>query len=165
VESRLVASSQGADLSDAFAIALPHPAAADVVELAKAVFSNPPPIVAPLMRLRDLIMARFGVKTAAEIRRAAAQQPLGAIGAFRVKEIASKEVVMGEDDRHLNFNTSFLVRQTAEGRELVWSTVVHCNNRLGRFYLAAIAPVHRRLLPAYLNLTAQRGWPGDGPRC
>jgi hypothetical protein len=159
VESRLAASFNGADLSDAFAIALPSAATRDVVELARTVLSNPPAVVAPLMRIRDAIMGRFGVKTATDIGRAAARRPLGAIGPFGVEEVASQEVVMGEDDRHLNFKTSFLVRQTAEGRELVWITVVRCNNMLGRFYLAAIAPVHRRLLPAFLNLTAKRGWP------
>jgi hypothetical protein len=158
-ESRLAASFKDADLSDAFAIALPGPATRDVVELAKAVLSNPPAVVAPLMRMRDAIMARFGVKTSTDIGRAAAGRPLGSIGPFGVEEIAPQEVVMGEDDRHLNFKTSFLVRQTAEGRELVWITVVRCNNSLGRFYLAAIAPVHRRLLPAFLNLSAKRGWP------
>jgi hypothetical protein len=159
VESRLADSFDGADLSDAFAIALPLTASRDVVELGKAVFSNPPAAVAPLMRIRDAIMGRFGVKTATDIRRAAAGRPLGAIGPFGVEEIASEEVVMGEDDRHLSFKTSFLVRATAEGRELVWITVVRCNNTLGRIYLAVIAPVHRRLLPAFLNLTAKRGWP------
>jgi hypothetical protein len=159
VESRLAGSFEGADLSDAFAIALPLTATRDIAELGKAVFSNPPAVVAPLMRMRDAIMGRLGVKTATDIRRAAAGRPLGAIGPFGVEEIASEEVVMGEDDRHLSFKTSFLLRQTAEGRELVWITVVRCNNMLGRFYLAAIAPVHRRLLPAFLNLTAKRGWP------
>jgi hypothetical protein len=161
VESRLAASFKDADLSDAFAIALPPSASRDVVELGKAVFNNPPAVVAPLMGIRDAIMGRFGVKTAADIGRAAAGRPLGAIGPFGVEEISSREVVMGEDDRHLNFKTSFLVRQTAEGRELVWTTVVRCNNKLGRIYLAAIAPVHRRLLPAFLNLTARKGWPTE----
>jgi hypothetical protein len=117
------------------------------------------------MRIRDAIMGRFGVKTATDIRRAAASRPLGAIGLFGVEEIAPEEVVMGEDDRHLSFKTSFLVRATTEGRELVWITVVRCNNTLGRIYLAAIAPVHRRLLPAFLNLTAKRGWPRECGLC
>lgn len=159
VESRLAASFKDADLSDAFAITLPPRATRNVVELAKTVLSNPPAVVAPLMRIRDAIMSRFGVKTATDIGRAAAGRPLGAIGPFGVEEISPQEVVMGENDRHLNFKTSFLVRQTAEGRELVWITAVRCNNTLGRVYLTAIAPVHRRLLPAFLNLTAKRGWP------
>ena len=39
----------------------------------------------------------------------------------------------------------------AGGRELVVVTVVHCHNRLGRMYLAVIAPFHRTILRANLE--------------
>jgi hypothetical protein len=40
-------------------------------------------------------------------------------------------------------------------RELVVTTVVHCHNRLGRAYLAAIAPFHRTILRANLHRTVR----------
>ena len=70
---------------------------------------------------------------------------------------------MGEDDRHLDFQVANLLRTGAAGRrELVVVTVVHCRNRLGRTYLAVIAPFHRTILRANL----ERAWRvdvGGGP--
>jgi len=61
---------------------------------------------------------------------------------------------MGGDDRHLDFRVGVLVRPDAQGgRELVVVTVVHCHNRLGRTYLAVIAPFHRTILRANLQRT------------
>jgi hypothetical protein len=60
--------------------------------------------------------------------------------------------VMGGDDRHLDFRVAVLLRSgAAAGRELVVVTVVHCHNRLGRMYLAMIAPFHRTILLANLE--------------
>jgi hypothetical protein len=61
-------------------------------------------------------------------------------------------MVVGEDDRHLDFRAAILQRtDAAGGRELVVVTVVHCHNRLGRTYLAVIAPFHRTILRANLE--------------
>jgi hypothetical protein len=61
-------------------------------------------------------------------------------------------MVMGGDDRHLDFRVAVLVRMDAQGgRELVVVTVVHSHNRLGRTYLAVIAPFHRTILRANLE--------------
>lgn len=162
-DSLLVPAMSGADLVDAYAITLPPQASGNVIELARAVMSRPPRVLVPLMQMRNAIMRRFGVKASDEIGRDAVQQPLGAIGPFPVREVAEQEVVMGVDDSHLNFQTSMLVRPEAagRGRELVWITVVHCNNTLGRAYLAAVRPFHRRLVPAFLNNSARHGWPVD----
>jgi hypothetical protein len=63
---------------------------------------------------------------------------------------------MGENDRHLDFRVAVLVRTDAQGgRELIVVTVVHCHNRLGRTYLAVIAPFHRTILRANLERTAR----------
>ncbi len=59
---------------------------------------------------------------------------------------------MGADDRHLDFRVTIQVRaDAANGRELLAGTVVHCHNRLGRIYLATIAPFHRVIMRANLE--------------
>jgi hypothetical protein len=78
------------------------------------------------------------------------------IGFFPVLSKSAGEMVMGGDDRHLDFRVAVLVRADAPGgRELVVVTVVHCHNRLGRTYLAVIAPFHRTILRANLERAAR----------
>lgn len=50
---------------------------------------------------------------------------------------------------------AFAVYLPAGGRELVVVTVVHCHNRLGRAYLALIAPFHRVIAQANLEQVAR----------
>jgi hypothetical protein len=77
---------------------------------------------------------------------------LQVIGYLPLLSKSAGELVMGGDDRHLDFRVAILLRTgAAGGRELVVVTVVHCHNRLGRTYLAVIAPFHRTILLANLE--------------
>jgi hypothetical protein len=78
------------------------------------------------------------------------------IGFFPVLSKSAGELVMGEDDRHLDFRLAVLLRAGAAGdRELVVVTVVHCHNWLGRTYLKVIAPFHRLIALASLEQAAR----------
>lgn len=63
---------------------------------------------------------------------------------------SANELILGEEDRHLDFRGAALVRAGADRRELVVVTVVHCHNALGRGYLLAIGPFHRAIVKASL---------------
>ncbi len=158
-ESRLASGFDHADLADAYSISLPTRATGDVVELARAVMAARPGFVGPLMGARDLVMGSLGVKTSGQIALAGSKRRLGRIGSFGVEEVSRSEVVLAEDDRHLDFRTSFLLRHHGAGRELAWVTVVSCNNLLGQVYLAVISPLHRMIVQAFLTAAARRGWP------
>lgn len=62
------------------------------------------------------------------------------------------QVLLGADDRHLRFRTCVAVERQADGRlRITLATRVHCLNRFGRVYLAAIDRVHRSYIsPALL---------------
>lgn len=150
----------GADLADAFAVGI---AAADgerdIRALAQAVLGDPAPWFRILLALRDAAVAGFGIKTARRMRDVAASNPAGSIDFFPILSRSERELVLGADDRHLDFKVSLLVRPTADatGDELVATTVVHCHNRLGRIYLAAIAPFHRLIVKSNLQRAARGG--------
>ena len=133
----------GADLLDAFAIHLPAGASDDLEVLARALFERQAGWIRALTWVRDAVMATVGVKSSRAIGAAAAARgPV--IGYFPLLSKSAGELVVGEDDRHLDFRVAILLRTgAAGGRELVVVTVVHCHNRLGRTYLAVIAPFHR----------------------
>lgn len=150
-----------ADLLDAFAIALPAEATGDIGRLSRAVLGQPAGWAKALMRIRDAVMAPLGVKTSKAIARA--RQDGEHISFFPVLARTADELIVGEDDRHLDFRAATLLRATADGqgRELVAITVVHCHNLLGRAYLAVIASFHRTIVRNNLARAAQRGWPID----
>jgi hypothetical protein len=157
--SRLSRLYEGADLVDAYMVTLPFLTISDVGELARFVLAHPPGWVAPLMAIRDALMGTLGIKTAADLGRQGRATPNGVVGSFPMLERSPSEVVMGADDRHLDFRTSMLVTSADEGRVLTWTTVVRCRNGFGRGYLTLIAPFHRAIVPAYLDRAAAAGWP------
>jgi hypothetical protein len=145
----------GADLLDAYAIYLPAGSNDDLEVLARAGFERQAWWIRALTRVRDVVMATVGVKSSRAVGvAAAARGPV--IGFFPVLSKSAGELVMGEDDRHLDFRVAILLRAGAAGdRELVVVTVVHCHNWLGRTYLAVIAPFHRVIAPACLEQAAR----------
>ncbi|QNK67141.1 DUF2867 domain-containing protein [Variovorax sp. PAMC26660] len=141
----------GADLLDAYAIQLPAGASNDLEVLARAALEKQAWWIRALTGARDVVMATVGVKSSRAVGLAAAARgPV--IGFFPVLSKSATELVLGEDDRHLDFRVSLqLHTDAAHGRELVAGTVVHCHNRLGRTYLATIAPFHRVIMRASLE--------------
>ena len=134
----------------------PAGASDDPEVLARVAFERPAAWIRALTWVRDTVMATAGVKSSRAIGAAAATRGLQVIGFFPVLSKSAAEMVMGGDDRHLDFRVAVLVRTDAHGgRELVVVTVVHCHNRLGRTYLAVIAPFHRIILRANLQRTVR----------
>lgn len=161
-ESALAATYAGAELVDAYAIALAAGATRDITVLARAILAHPAPWVRGLMRVRDGIMGRLGVKTSARIMAENRSAPhRERIDFFPVISRSARELVVGENDRHLDFRTSVLVRagDGAAPDMVIATTVVHCHNRLGRAYLTVIGPFHVLIVKAYLRNAARRGWP------
>lgn len=153
------------NLSDAFAIGLPAGASHDPDLLARFIFAHQPAWIGKLLKLRDLIVAGFGLKTAKHLATLAHDAKAERLGIFKVYSTNATEVVVGEDDTHLDFRLSILCSGAPEagsGRALTLSTVVHCHNLLGRVYIFCIAPFHRMVVKASLRRAARIGWPA-GP--
>jgi hypothetical protein len=151
----------GAFLADAYAIDLPVGATHDTLALARCTLERSAPWVDALMALRDRLVAGFGIKTAKALR-ADASAEVPRIGLFRIYETHGDEVVLGEDDRHLDFRVSVLRTPGAapgDGDRLTTVTVVHCHNRLGRNYIRLITPFHRLVVRTSLERAARAGWP------
>lgn len=133
----------GADLVDSYAVTLPHGASEDLATLTRALFNRPPAWLRGLLRLRDQIVGPLGVKTTTAIREAGATDGRDRIGFFPVLGRSAREIVLGEDDSHLDFRASVLLQDDDRGvRRLVATTAVRCHNLLGRTYLWVITPFH-----------------------
>jgi len=159
---------EGADLADAFAIRLPSHFVGDAEKLARCALEYPAPWVERLMWLRDQLVSMVGLKTSDELRHASHLDVRHArrIGIFRIYEARADEVVLGEDDAHLDFRVSVRrmpLPEASGGDQLIVVTVVHCHNRLGRCYIWLIAPFHRRVVRSGLERAARAGWTLPAP--
>jgi len=131
---------KGADLLDSYAVLLPRQAPDDARVLARLALERPPAAFRLLMGIRDAVMKTVGVKTSADIRSQA--DGSDRIDFFPVISGSAAEVVLGENDRHLDFRTAVTLVHEPDRRLLVSTTAVRCHNRLGRLYLAMIRPFH-----------------------
>lgn len=99
-----------------------------------------------LMTLRDSIVKNFGLKTG----NATAVKNYYEVGdkayIFTVTDRNETEIVMAEDDKHLNFRTSVSIIQAHPDCEVYLTTIVHYNNFFGRVYFFFVKPFHRRIM-------------------
>ena len=153
-ESRLASSYKSAYFVDAFSVSLPVPKSGEYSPdaLARAFFCGPPTWFSLLMWIRDQVMSIFGVKRSTEIQAAAEKKGIDTISVFPVISRTDNEIILGEDDSHLDFQTSILIRDqhfttgygdnNSKGKEMVATTVVHCHGLLGKAYITVIKPFH-----------------------
>ena len=110
------------------------------LQVAHAMFTQPPGWVNALMAARNAIVRRFGLKTPGH---ASASGP--SVGIFPLISEEPGQVVLGLDDKHLDFRIWVSVRGSASGTDVWMSTLVRFNGVSGRFYLFLIMPFHRLL--------------------
>jgi hypothetical protein len=160
-QSAIATAYESTSLADAFAIQLPFGTSGDPVLLCRFLISQQPSWIGWLTSIRDAIVGCFGLKTAKHLATLSGEAN-DRIGIFKVYGKSETEIVLGEDDKHLDFRLSVLRTpdlSPALGGQLTFSTVVHCHNLLGRVYIGVIAPFHREVVKASLRRAAHIGWP------
>ena len=143
------------DYADAFRVRVPREPPESVDALCRALFSDAPAWVILLMRLRNALVRPFGLRTT--VPPASLPHPDGVlrpgdrVGIFRVFERAPAEVLLGDDDRHLDFRVSVRMESGDAACWVVVSTVVRFHGWLGRAYFLPVRPFHRAIVPALLR--------------
>lgn len=104
-----------------------------------------------LMALRDSIVRYFGLNpgTGKSVKNYYEAGDKAYI--FTVTYRNETEIVMAEDDKHLNFRTSVSMVKAHAGCEVYLTTVVHYNNFFGRFYFFFVKPFHQRIMKACMR--------------
>jgi hypothetical protein len=130
------------------------------VDVSKAFFSSGPKWVGKLVALRNKIVSIVGLKTSSNIGAGEKHfrdfkcEPGEQIGLFKVFSKTDNEVILGEDDKHLNFRVSlFLEQHTSDvkKKDLTISTTVAFHNWFGRLYFLPVQPFHKLIVPAMLR--------------
>lgn len=153
---------ESVNLADSYSIQLPRGTSTDPELLARFLFSHQPAWIGGLLKMRDALVAGLGLKTSRHLESLGEHDQASRLGIFKIYDRSSREIVLGEDDKHLDFRLSLLCAKpvaTLEERSLILTSVVHCHNRLGRAYIFLIAPFHRMVVQASLRRAARVGWP------
>jgi Protein of unknown function (DUF2867) len=128
-------------------------------------FSPTPGWILLLLRLRGVFAKIAGLKhpqmtEVGAVEAGAGRRPYAVgerVGLFPVQSITAQELILGIDDKHLNFRVSVL-RSLKNSLEYVTiSTVVELNNSLGRAYLFVIKPFHKLIVRSMLQNALNKG--------
>jgi Protein of unknown function (DUF2867) len=133
-----------------------------------AIFGPRPRWIAVLMKMRGLFARVIGLKHPApsevnevdEIDASAAGRPYAVgerAGIFPVQSVQANELILGLDDKHLNFRVSVLRYLNSGTEKVAVTTVVEINNGLGRAYLFVIKPFHKLIVRSILQNAIDAG--------
>ncbi len=131
----------GADFADAFETIIQGTPTAKVA--AVAALGTVPPWIAKLMQLRNAIVVPLGLKPGGKDE--------AKVGPFPILSESENRIVLGLDDRHLDFRIVFdTVQLSDSATKATLTTVLKRHNIWGRAYLAVVLPFHKLIVPAML---------------
>ena len=127
-------------------------------DVAKAFMSSAPDWVGGLFSFRNKIVGVFGLKTGPQITNKEEAlnnfegKPGESLGFFKVFEKTDNEIILGEDDSHLDFRVSLLLEPDTDlTKVLTITTTVKFKNAFGRIYFFPVKPFHRLIVPVMLK--------------
>ena len=140
---------------DCFAANIPADHPVSITQTGLAFSTGAPKWIRKLLKLRDRLVGRFGLKIAKKSTPALPETINcgDQLGIFKVLDKNDKEVILGENDKHLNFRVSLYLQQQPAQQQLLCTTTVHYNNRWGRIYFFFVKPFHRIIVPAMIKST------------
>ncbi|MGG5207918.1 DUF2867 domain-containing protein [Chryseobacterium sp. MIQD13] len=127
-------------------------------EIGTAFFTSSPQWGKKMFAFRNKIVKMFGLKTGINnkmplsdnFKLKAGEQ----VGIFKIFEKTDHEIILGEDDKHLDFRVSLLydkIQDGTEGNSLTISTTVKYHNWLGILYFMPVRPFHQLIVPVMLK--------------
>ncbi|MCK1740053.1 DUF2867 domain-containing protein [Bradyrhizobium sp. 139] len=140
----------GAQFVDAFRVGI-GATAVNAREACTRMVLHGPRWIDVLLRLRNILVTPFGLKTSGE----GAPAPGGLIGLFPVLSETPERLVAGFDDFHLDFRLVVDLEGDAASRQVTSTTLVRTHNLLGRTYLALIMPFHKLVVRSMMGRIAE----------
>jgi hypothetical protein len=140
---------------DCFAASVFSAAPVTIKQTGIAFSTGAPAWIGKLMKLRDQIVGSLGLKTGKGLTAAPPTTFNNGdqLGIFKILDKNEKEVILGENDKHLDFRVSLYLQQQPTEQQLLCTTTVHYNNRLGKIYFFFVKPFHRLIVPAMIKST------------
>jgi Protein of unknown function (DUF2867) len=131
----------------------------------RAIFGHAPSWVAKLMGLRNAIAGPLRLKRHSKTEMLEAKQsilklpylPGKRAGLFLVETVEPNEIILGENDKHLDFRISVFIHIIDGQRVVAVSTVVIINSWLGHAYMAIVKPFHRLIAKQFIVAAISSG--------
>jgi Protein of unknown function (DUF2867) len=143
----------GAEFSDAFEMTVDGQNL-DAMEAVKRAVYGAPPWINRLLELRHWLVKSLGLKSGENPEPALRGEDH--IGMFPILARQQNHLMLGMNDRHLDFRLLVDIADNGSGRQIITaSTIVKTHNTLGRIYLAAVKPFHKIIVPAMMARIAK----------
>lgn len=134
-----------------------------VIDIGKAFFKPAPKWIDGLVMIRNKIVSIFGLKIANNTNDCKQLdsfkcEPGEQMGLFKVFSKTEDEVIMGEDDKHLDFRVSLFLdthKSDPSKKVITVTTTVKFNNWFGRLYFLPVKPFHKLIVPIILRINLQ----------
>jgi hypothetical protein len=130
----------------------------NVTDVARVFFNSAPNWVVNLMQLRDKIANSIGLKTDQQRKKDIERLKTSTFevgekfGLFEILTRQENEVIMGTDDKHLNFRVSiYLEGKQNKQYQVFLTTVVQINNSLGKVYFFFVKPFHKLIIKTFIR--------------
>lgn len=127
------------------------------VQIGKLFFTSGSKWIKELFSLRNKIVKMFGLKIPAAQNESSAvlkYEPGEQIGLFKIFHKTQNEIIIGEDDKHLNFRVSLLLNDNClqnKKRKLTITTLVKYNNWWGKLYFFPVKPFHKIIVASMMD--------------
>lgn len=125
-------------------------------DVAGLFFTEIPSWTTALLNLRNFLVRFIGLKgdSGSDWSKSLEKEnrkPGNRFGIFVIKEISGDEFMMGEEDSHLDFRVSVIVRKIPGGQEVFIATIVRFNNLMGKLYFLPVKPFHRIIVQSLVR--------------
>lgn len=125
-----------------------------LMEVTQRIFIDLPGWVNGLLAVRDISVSLLSLKTTAGLPKNLDHRTTVKVGEhinfLCVRRIAENEIILGEEDRHLDFKIS-VCRETSSSSRISLATWVHPHGLLGKTYLSIIRPFHVQIVRSRLS--------------
>jgi len=154
-DSQISSQLNNAYFHDSWSIVLGQPHL-NVFEQLIKMFQHTPHWIEWSMNMRNKITSKIGLKDLGSFKKIDSNKKENEyvagdrIGIFTLRQRTENELVIGDDDKHLNVTLS--VYKNEKTQVLTITTVVHLKNWLGRLYMVPVIPAHRKIVPATLQI-------------
>lgn len=113
---------------------------------AEAIVAALPAWQKPLMKFRGIVVTPLGLK-----RSAGDVSEADKIGFFPITYESETKLIVGFDDKHLNFRIVIAVQEGRSGQVVSSTTLITRHNALGIFYLEMVLPFQRAIVRSALS--------------
>jgi hypothetical protein len=125
-----------------------------IEQVSRSFFTSGPAWGGWLFALRNRVVSLFGLKTSGLGEREAAIRNFKCkvgdrVGLFKVFDKNEYEIILGEDDKHLDFRVSLFLDKP--NNTLTVSTIVKIHNWLGRLYFWPVKSFHKMIVPTMVK--------------